>query len=262
MRFVAALVLTATVPGIVAAHSQSQPRPSRQPAADRLGMTCAQVLQMTSSDWIAKFTADSPGADAKLRSIRAYGRCYDERTDRLAASLSRGGRGPARAVRADFTKLDSALKDFTTKALADTAPADSAKSVYAALYEKQFRYAFYQEYEARTAKPANRLSPAKKPPAPATPSPKPDLTPAPPPPAASSSAAAARSDADPMTAAKNRFGRLLDALPEDKMRELHRSFGEVIGTHTINEGTRLAVYRYVIFVLEPSTEKPFSEPPF
>ncbi len=33
------------------------------------------------------------------------------------------------------------------------------------------------------------------------------------------------------------------------MHELHRAFGDVIGPHQISEATRLAVYRYAIFLL-------------
>ena len=42
------------------------------------------------------------------------------------------------------------------------------------------------------------------------------------------------------------------------MHELHRAFGEVIGPHHISEATRLAVYRYAIFILEPPSATPFS----
>ena len=72
----------------------------------------------------------------------------------------------------------------------------------------------------------------------------------------------ARSDADPVTLAKNRFGKLLEVLPEDKMHELHRAFGDVIGPHPISEATRLAIYRYAIFLLESPSATPPSEPPF
>jgi hypothetical protein len=46
------------------------------------------------------------------------------------------------------------------------------------------------------------------------------------------------------------------------MHELHRAFGEVIGTHQISEPTRLAVYRYAIFILEPASATPSYQPPF
>ena len=267
-----------------AAFPQSQSQSHNRPDYDRMDMTCAQILQMSSSDWIAKITAmDASRLDGQIRGMRTYGRCYDERTDRLAASLAKTGKGPLMGARADFRDFDAALKDFTAKALSYVeAPADPGKSAlatlygpvksaYAALYEKQFRYEFYEEYEAKTLKPMKPTPPAAKPPASAT-APG-TATPAAPRPGASTAAGAAattpttaqaraRSDADPVTLAKNRFGKLLEVRPDDKMHELHRAFGDVIGPHHISEATRLAVYRYVIFLLEPPTAAPPSDPPF
>jgi hypothetical protein len=188
-----------------------------------------------------------------------YGKCYDARTDRLAAALARSGKGPTKAERADFAQFEAALKDFAAKALAAAAPpADENKTAYAALFEKQFRYEFYQEYQAKPVRSAKPAPPVGKPPGPAA-------APATSSPAAASATLAqerARSDADPVTIAKNRFGKLLEVLPDDTMHELHRAFGEVIGTHQISEATRLAVYRYAIFILEPTSPTPSSQPPF
>ncbi|MBZ5696737.1 MAG: hypothetical protein LAN36_15430 [Acidobacteriia bacterium] len=257
-RTIAFVLLLAALPGAAGAQSKTQ----QNPDPDRLGMTCAQILQMTSSDWIAKISAiDASKVDGQLRGIRVYGRCYDERTDRLAASLARTGKGPVKSARADFAEFEAALKDFAAKAIADAVPtADVVKPAYATLYEKQFRYIFYQEYEAKAVKPSRSSA---KPPAPAaTPPVHTDSSP----PAGSAHTATAqeraRSDADPMTMAKNRFGKLLEPLPEDKMHELHRAFGEVIGAHPISEQTRLAVYRYAISILEPPSATPFAPPPF
>ena len=65
-----------------------------------------------------------------------------------------------------------------------------------------------------------------------------------------------------MTMAKNRFGKILESLPDEKMHELHRAFGEVIGAHPVSEQTRLAVYRYAISSLEPPSATPFAPTPF
>ena len=46
------------------------------------------------------------------------------------------------------------------------------------------------------------------------------------------------------------------------MHELHRAFGDVIGPYQISEATRLAVYRYAIFLLEPPSATPSYQPPF
>lgn len=244
------------------AQGQSQRRSSPQPVYEGpLELPCAKILAMPSSDYIAQIVAiDDSNVDGQLRGIRRYGACYDARTDALATSLARIGKGPTRTARADFAAFETALKDFTAKAFADAPPQPASQKVtYAGLYEKQFRYLFYQEYQAKTVRVAKPAIPAVKPAYPATPAP----------PAASSRAATppsaeerARSDADPVTLAKNRFGKLLELLPDDKMHELHRAFGDVIGPHTISEPMRLAVYRYAIFILEPPSATPFAPPPF
>jgi hypothetical protein len=231
---------------------------------------------MRSTEYIAQIVAiDDSRVDGELRGIHKYGACYDARTDLLAASLARRGKGPDKAARADFTAFESALKDFTAKALADVPPQPaSPKDAYANLYERQFRYGLYQEYEAKTIRSAQPAAPGAKssPPArnTATPEASPALPPTPgsangakstsPPPATAEERA--RSDADPVTQAKNRLGKLLDALPDDEMHELHGAFGEVIGPHAMSETTRLAVYRYAIFLLEPKSATPFAPPPF
>jgi hypothetical protein len=274
------LLLFAAVPAIALAQAPSPSRHPQRPDPDRLGMTCAQVLRMTSAEWIMNFgekahVATPDPSTMLARAIAVYGKCYDARTDSLAATLARSGKGPSKAARADFAGFETSLKDFSAKALADAAvPADDKKRVYAALYEKQFRYQFYEEYEAKTVKAVKPAPAAAKPPAPAAST---TTTAAPPPaatgPATSNAAASAaknattaqeraRSDADPVTMAKNRFGKLLEVLPDDKMHELHRAFGDVIGPHQISEATRLAVYRYAILLLGPPSATPPSEPPF
>jgi hypothetical protein len=256
------------------AQAQAQKRSSPQPAYESPDqLPCPKVLATPSSDYIAQIVAiDDSNVDGQLRGIRRYGACYDARTDALAASLARSGKGPAKAARADFAAFESALKDFTAKALeaealtAPLPPVAPVKTAYAALYEKQFRYEFYEEYQAKTVKAAKPATPPAKPPASAA-----AATPA-----ATGAAAStgpkgattttaqerARSDADPVTQAKNQFGKLLEVLPDDKMHELHRAFGDVIGPHQISEATRLAVYRYAIFLLEPPSATPQSQPPF
>jgi hypothetical protein len=249
------------------AFPQSQSQQKQDP--DRLGMTCAQILQMSSSDWIAKFTGtDDSVVDGQLRGIRVYGACYDARTDRLAASLAKTGKGPLMGARGDFQDFEKSIQDFTAKALAAMdPPAGPVKSAYAALYEKQFRYAFYQQYAQKSAKPAG--APDKAAPHSSTPPTAPKA-----PGAAPSNPApeTAPSEMDDMNKAKNRFGELLGLLPDDKRHDLHAAFGEILGLHSASNATQLAVYRYAIFILEPSPgsssralkapAKPFAPPPF
>jgi len=262
-RSIPLVLLILALPGAVRAQSKPHPKPD----ADRLGMTCAQILTMSSTEWV-HYVGEKTHLDAAnmpydlLRGNAAYGRCYDARTDALAGTLARNGKGPSRAARADFAAFETALKGFAAKALADGAmPADDQKKSYAALYEKQFRYEFYQEYEARNAVRPSPAATKSSAPA-AAPSAHPDSAP----PADSARSAAAqeqaRSDADPMTMAKNHFGKLLDALPDDKMHELHQAFGEVVGPYSISAEIRLTVYRYAVFLLESPPAAPFAPPPF
>ena len=229
--------------------SQSAPKPKVE--ADRLGLTCAQILKMSSAEWIADFNekahvASADGGAGAVRAAAAYGACYDARTDGLAASLARSGKGPSKSARRDFAEFEAALKEFADKALADAQPAANAqKRVLAGLYEKQFRYEFYQGYEpkkASAADAAKKLPPRAAPAATAKKSPV----------ASDDADDAASSNVDEMTKAKNRFGELLGALPDEKLHELHAAFGSVVGLHELDNATRLGVYRYAIFLLEPS----------
>jgi hypothetical protein len=248
-------------------------------APDQLGMSCAQILQMSSTDWIAHSnekasqTKDAnPGAEnhgseagepnaetsdpqATLRAIGAYGKCYDARTDRLVASLGKSGKGPLMGVRANFRDFEAALKNFTAIALGVAQPPDDAvKTAYAALYEKQFRYAFYQSYQQKLVK--QQPPPTTKDAKPAAAGAETTGT------ATTGKPASATRITDPMTLAKNRFGDFLAALPGDKRREIHVAFGEIFDKGPIADQWKLEVYRYAISVLESPKDKPFSPPPF
>jgi hypothetical protein len=230
----ASLILAALVAFAVPAFAQTKPaaKPASSPASDRLGMTCAQILAMTSTDWTTKFTeakASTPdAAGADTRAIATYGKCYDGHTDVVAATLTKKGSGPTKKARADFVQFESAAKAFTMKALADAQPTpDATKSAYVNLYEKQFRREFYTEYGGKTV---NR-----------------PLT---------------SDESDAYHKAKNRFGELIGLLPEDKGHEVHEAFGDIVGSHPVSMPMNLALYRYAIFILEPASEKPFGPPPF
>jgi hypothetical protein len=231
------------------------------PDRDQLGMTCAQILAMSSADWVSQFNEKAkdaaPAQQKTLRAIAVYGKCYDARTDRLAASLAKSGGGPLMGARGTFRDFQQALDTFTAKALAASdPPADAVKTANAQLYEKQFRYEFYQSYEK---------SPAAKPvsaaPTPGVSSTSPPGSP-PAPPSSPASANSAPGAANPVTQAKNHFGELLDALPEDKEHQLHAAFGDIVGRSQMSEATRLEIYRYAIFLLEPPSAPPFAPPPF
>lgn len=201
---------------------------SASPAADRMGLTCPEILQIGSTDWVARFNKEkdvSPQGTA--RAVAAYGKCYDARTDTLAAALAKKA-GPSKPARTDFLSFENALREFVSKAVSDAQPApDSTKVAYVDLYEKQFRYEFYRAYAEKNLNPP--LAPIEE---------------------------------DQFGKAKNRFAELLGLLPEDKAHEVHEAFGEIVGTHKLSLPMKLALYRYAIFVLEPPSETPFAPPPF
>src|SRR5271166_489157 len=89
---------------------------------DQLGMTCAQILELSSSDWVSHVNERAkdaaPAQQKTLRAIAAYAKCYDARTDRLAASLTKSTAGPLMGARGNFRDLQQALDAFTSKALA------------------------------------------------------------------------------------------------------------------------------------------------
>jgi hypothetical protein len=247
----------------VLAQTKAPKARAAAPDRDQLGMTCAQILAMSSTDWLAQFNERAkdaaPAQQKTLRAITAYGKCYDARTDRLEASLAKSGAGPLMGARGNLRELQEALDAFTAKALAASdPPADAIKTANAQLYERQFRYEFYQSYEKSPAAKPVSAAPV---PAPGVSSTFPPASPTAPP-SSPSSANSAPGAANPVTQAKNHFGELLDALPEDKEHQLHAAFGDIVGRSQMTEATRLEIYRYAIFLLEPPSATPFAPPPF
>jgi hypothetical protein len=201
---------------------------TQAPNPDRLGLTCNQILQMTSTQWVERFIAKkSEDTQSKLRAVAAYGKCYDARTDQLAATLAKSGMGPLTGANGNFHDFDQAVTNFVAKGLAIAdPPADELKSAYAALYEKQFRYEFL-----RTRRKNSHPNP---------------LTP---------------EELEETGNAKTQFGQELDALPIDKMRELHAAFSKMFDA-PLTDSMKLQIYRFAIFVLEQPSTKPFSPAPF
>jgi hypothetical protein len=217
-----------------AAFLQAKPAQTKAADADRLGLTCAQILQMTSTAWVAQFmektgTANNAAAPVAVRAITAYGKCYEARTNQVAASLGKSGRGPLMGAQGIFRDFQNALDDFTTKALTATDKQPGTReAAYAALYEKQFRYEFYQKYELRLS--ANRPLTAE--------------------------------EAAEYSKAKNRFGEFLGLLPEDQAHIMHAAFSHIFDSGPVSDVTKLELYRFAISVLESPKDKPFSAPPF
>jgi hypothetical protein len=214
-----------------AGFAQAKPAATKGADPDRLGLTCAQILQMTSTIWVAHFVekAGNASAPTAVRAITAYGKCYEARTNQLAASLGKSGRGPLMGALGNFRDFQKALDDFTTKALAvSNKPPGTQEAAYAALYEKQFRYEFYQRYEQRIS--GNRPLTAE--------------------------------ESAEYSKAKNRFGEFLGLLPEDQAHIIHAAFSHIFDGAPVSDVTKLELYRFAISVLESPKDKPFSAPPF
>ena len=214
---------------------QTKPAQTRAAAdADRLGLTCAQILQMTSTAWVAHFAektsaAKDAAAPVAIRAVAAYGKCYDARTNQVAASLGKSGRGPLMGALGNFRDFQKALDEFTAKALAATnKQPGTQEAAYAALYEKQFRYEFYQRYEQRIT--GNRPLTAE--------------------------------ESAEYSKAKNRFGEFLGLLPEDRAHTVHAAFSQIFDPGPVSDITKLELYRFAISCLESPKDTPFSPPPF
>lgn len=207
-------------------HKANPPSSSVAPGSP----LCAPVLQFSSSDWIAKYTADhTTRPDDTIAAINAYARCYETRTNRLAASLNKSGKGPRMGANGSFRDFQAALENFSAKALTATKPpADPVKTAYASLYVLEFRYEFLLSYEPKAER--NRA-----------------LTP---------------EESDEYAKAKNRLGELFGLLLMDAFHDVHSAFSQILTAPEINDVTKLEVYRYAIFILARPGEKPFSPPPF
>jgi hypothetical protein len=214
--------------------AQAKPAQTKAADADRLGLSCAQILQMTSTAWVAQFaektgTPNNAAGVPAVRAITAYGKCYDARTSQVAASLGKSGRGPLMGALGNFRDFQKALDDFTAKALAASSKAPGTpEAAYAALYEKQFRYEFYQKYALRLSE--NRPLTAE--------------------------------EAAEYSKAKNRFGEFLGLLPEDQAHIIHAAFSHIFDSGPVSDVTKLELYRFAISVLESPKDKPFSPAPF
>ena len=217
-----------------AGFAQAKPAQTKTGDPDRLGLTCTQILQMTSTAWVAHFAdkfgkSNDTAAPVAVRAITAYAKCYDARTNQLAASLGKSGRGPQMGALGNFRDFQKALDDFTAKALAaSNEQPGTQEAAYAALYEKQFRYEFYQRYALRLSE--NRPLTAE--------------------------------ESAEYSKAKNRFGEFLGLLPEDKAHIIHAAFSQIFDCAPVSDVTKLEVYRFAIFVLESPQDTPFSPPPF
>jgi hypothetical protein len=232
MKLFCALLISLVLASV--SFAQAKPAQTKVADADRLGLSCTQVLQMTSTAWVAHFaekagTSNNAASPVAVRAITGYGKCYDARTSQVAASLGKSGRSPLMGALGNFRDFQKALDDFTAKALAATnKQPGTQEAAYAALYEKQFRYEFYQKYALRLSE--NRPLTAE--------------------------------EAAEYSKAKNRFGEFLGLLPEDQAHVIHAAFSHIFDSGPVSDVTKLELYRFAISVLESPKDKPFSPAPF
>ena len=232
MKLFSALLVSLVL--AAAGFPQAKPAQTKAADADRLGLTCTQILQMTSTAWVAQFaekagTSNNAAGVPTVRAIAVYGKCYEARTSQVAASLGKSGRGPLMGALGNFRDFQQALDDFTVKALAASSKAPGTQdAAYAALYEEQFRYEFYQKYALRLSE--NRPLTAE--------------------------------EAAEYSKAKNRFGEFLGLLPEDQAHIIHAAFSHIFDSGPVSDVTKLELYRFAISVLESPKDKPFAPPPF
>jgi hypothetical protein len=232
MKLFCALLISLVLASV--SFAQAKPAQTKVADADRLGLSCTQVLQMTSTAWVAHFaekagTSNNAASPVAVRAITGYEKCYDARTSQVAASLGKSGRSPLMGALGNFRDFQKALDDFTAKALAATnKQPGTQEAAYAALYEKQFRYEFYQKYALRLSE--NRPLTAE--------------------------------EAAEYSKAKNRFGEFLGLLPEDQAHVIHAAFSHIFDSGPVSDVTKLELYRFAISVLESPKDKPFSPAPF
>jgi hypothetical protein len=232
MKLFCALLISLVLASV--SFAQAKPAQTKVADADRLGLSCTQVLQMTSTAWVAHFaekagTSNNAASPVAVRAITGYEKCYDARTSQVAASLGKSGRSPLMGALGNFRDFQKALDDFTAKALAATNKQPGMQeAAYAALYEKQFRYEFYQKYALRLSE--NRPLTAE--------------------------------EAAEYSKAKNRFGEFLGLLPEDQAHVIHAAFSHIFDSGPVSDVTKLELYRFAISVLESPKDKPFSPAPF
>jgi hypothetical protein len=212
-----------------AGFPQAKPAHARAGDPDRLGLSCAQILQMSSTVWVTRYAEKTGKTTDTSAPVAVFSKCYEARTNQLAAALGKSGRGPLMGALGNFRGFQKALDDFTAKALAvSDKPPGTPEGAYAALYEKQFRYEFYQRYEQRIS--GNRALNAE--------------------------------EAAEYSKAKNRFGEFLGLLPEDKAHVIHAAFSEIFDAGPVTDVTKLELYRFAIYVLESPKDKAFSPAPF
>jgi hypothetical protein len=192
-------------------------------------MPCEQILKLSSTDYINKYTqAHGDNTLERVNAIYQYGNCYSQNLDNIQAKMNESGHHPLMGANAQFHNFESALNNFTDTALGFCSPDGSLKRVtaaYATLYQKQFRNLFYQQYLPKGKVPA--------------------------------------ADSKAISAAQAKLEDLIKHLPERQVAAATKAFTAYYdaAVKDLNLPAQ-PVYEYAIMLLQPPADKPYSPPPF
>lgn len=216
---------------ILAVSSHAQTRQTQTVPSDMLGLNCGQMLAMSSSQWMDRYTnAKGDSTNWVEQGLSIYGQCYDQRTEALATSLNNMGKGPLMGGLGNLHDMQSTLQTFTTQALDASSPDGTfgrIQAAYAMLYQKQFTYQFYQGY-VNVDQQVPTLS-----------------------------------DPESLSQAKQRLGELISQHKGTQGENLQNAFDQ-FETNAV-EGCgipEVSVYQYAIMILQSPADPPFSKPPF
>lgn len=216
---------------ILAVSSYSQTPQTQTVPSDTLGLNCGQMLAMSSSQWMDRYTsAKGDSTNWVEQGLAIYGQCYDQRTEAIATSLNNSGKGPLMGGMGNLHDVQSTLQAFTTQALNAASSGGTfgrIQAAYTTLYQKQFTYQFYQQYVSMDQ---------QNPPV---------------------------SDPKSLNQAKQRLGELVSQYPGTQGENLQNAFDQ-FETNAV-EGCgipELIVYQYAIMILQSPADPPFSKPPF
>lgn len=222
-------MLKLVVPAVFLIGALSVLAEKEQADLPRNMMPCSEVLQLSSLDFVKKYTKiHGENTIETTKAIYEYGNCYDQAQDAIRDQLNQQGKGPFMGASGHFRDFETALNKFTKTALDLCSPDGTLKQVsdaYVMLYQKQFRHLFYIQY-----------LPKKQ---------------------------AAKVNVRAIEAAKVKLDSMINHLSPQQAPKVRADFEAYY-----NAGVKVLglpaqpIYEYAIMILESPADKPFSPPPF
>jgi hypothetical protein len=215
---------------VVSLYCYSQTPATQTTATDMMGKSCDQILSMSSSQWMDQYSASKGDSGNWIaQGLAVYGSCYDQRTAALQNSLNQKGTGPLMGGMGNLHDMQAALQNFTNLALQSVSGGgtyDQIRAAYAMLYQKQFPYLFFQEYEN-----PDQQNPGT-------------------------------SDSGSLDQAKERLGELI-ARHKSEQESLQDAF-DTLQTAAVDACgiPPLTLYQYAIGLLQSPSDPPYAPPPF